>query len=210
MTRIALWACLLGVSASAGALDTTKLLAGVETRYNNARSLQVHFEQTYEGSQRGPKTESGELFLRKPGRMRWQYSQPAGKLFVSDGKVIYLYTPSNNRVERSKVKESDDMRAPLAFLLGKLDFQRDFKRFTVRSEGADTWIVAEPKSDRAPYSKVEFRVAPNYEIRQLIVAGDGASTMEFRFEQEKINPPLAENMFQFHSPAGAEVVEASE
>jgi outer membrane lipoprotein carrier protein len=210
VTRFALWACLLGVSATAGAADTTKLLAGVETRYNRARTLQVRFEQTYEGAQRGPKTESGELFLRKPGRMRWQYTQPAGKLFVSDGKFIYLYTPSNNRVERSKVKESDDLRAPLAFLLGKLDFQRDFKRFIVRQEGADTWIVAEPRSDRAPFTKVEFRVTPNYEIRQLIVAGDGASTMDFRFEQEKVNPPLADKLFQFRTPAGAEVVEESE
>jgi outer membrane lipoprotein carrier protein len=207
VTRIALWACLLGVSATAGAADTSALLAGVQNRYNRARTLQVHFEQTYEAAQRGPKTEAGELYLRKPGRMRWQYTQPAGKLFIGDGKFIYLYTPANNRVERSKVKESDDMRAPLAFLLGKLDFQRDFKRFVVRPMGADTWIVAEPRSNRAPYTKVEFRVAPDYRIRQLIVAGDGASTMEFRFDGEKINPPLADKLFQFHAPAGAEMVE---
>ncbi len=208
MTRFALWACLLGVSASAA--DTTAILAGVENRYNRARTLQVTFEQTYEAAQRGPKTEAGELYLRKPGRMRWQYTQPAGKLFISDGKVVYLYTPSNSRVERSKVKESDDMRAPLAFLLGKLDFKRDFKRFVMRPAGEDTWVVAEPRSERAPYSKVEFRVGPNYEIRQLIVAGEGASTMEFRFQGEKLNPALPQKLFDFQPPPGAEVVEESD
>ena len=75
----------------------------------------------------GPqRTEAGELSLRKPGRMRWQYDSPKGKLFVSDGKQVYLYTPATNRVEKMKVRESDDMRTPLAFLLGKFDFWRDF------------------------------------------------------------------------------------
>ncbi len=201
---------MLAVSAWAGAPDTTTILNGVENRYNRARTLQVHFEQTYDTAQRGPKTESGELFLRKPGRMRWQYAQPAGKLFVSDGKYIFLYTPSNNRVERSRVKESDDMRAPLAFLLGKLDFDRDFKRFLTRLAGEDTWIVAEPRSDRAPFTKVEFRVSPRYEIRQLIVVGEGATTTEFRFAEEKLNPPLSDQMFRFQPPAGAEVVEETD
>ena len=75
------------------------------------------------------KSESGELTLRKPGRMRWDYTAPAGKLFLSDGKQVYLYTPDSNRVERMPLKESDDMRAPLAFLLGKLDFAKEFRDF---------------------------------------------------------------------------------
>ncbi len=205
------WVCLLSASAVASASpDLATLLKGVEDRYNRAQTLQVHFEQTYEAPQRAPKTESGELFLRKPGRMHWRYSQPPGKLFVSDGKFVYLYTPANNRVERTKVKESDDMRAPLAFLLGKLNFERDFKRFTYHPGDGGTWVAGEPRSGKAPFTKVEFLVTPAYEIRQLIVAEDGGTTMEFRFDQEKLNPTLAANLFRFQPPPGAEVVEASE
>jgi outer membrane lipoprotein carrier protein len=203
---VALGVCLLA-AGSAATSDVFGILRGVETRYNRARTLEVRFEQTYEAPRRPPKTEAGTLFLRKPGRMQWRYSQPPGKLFVSDGKYVYLYTPSDNRVERSKVKESDDMRAPLAFLLGKLDFHRDFKSFTAHPEGADTWIAAEPRSAKAPYTKVEFRVSPSYEIRRLLVAQDDGSTMDFRFDQEKLNPPLAETMFRFAPPPNAEVVD---
>lgn len=209
MIRFALAACLVAVSAPA-APEVTGILNGVEQRYNRARTLEVHFEQTYDAPSRGPITESGELFLRKPGRMRWQYTQPAGKLFLSDGKYTFLYTPSNNRVERTKVKETDDLRAPLSFLLGKLNFQREFRHFVFRKEGEDTWIKAEPRSDKTPFTEVEFRVSPSYEILQLIIAGDTASTMEFRFAQEKLNPPLPEAMFRFKAPAGAEVVEEAE
>jgi outer membrane lipoprotein carrier protein len=206
--RFAPWACLFTLAAVAWAgPDTSALLKGVEGRYNRARSLQVHFEQTYEAPQRAPKTESGELFLRKPGRMHWKNAQPPGKLFISDGKYVYLYTPANNRVERTKVKESDDMRAPLAFLLGKLDFERDFKRFTFHAADGGTWVAAEPRSAKAPFAKVEFLVSPAYEIRQLIVAEEGGSTMEFRFDRETLNPTLAESLFRFQPPTGAEVVE---
>lgn len=206
MTRLLPWVC-LALSATP---DVPALLSGIEKRYNGARTLEVHFTQTYDAPRRGPQTETGELFLRRPGRMRWQYAEPAGKLFISDGKTVWLYTPDNNRVERSKFKESEDMRAPLAFLLGRLDFNRDFKRFVAHPEGPDTWIAAEPRSDKAPFTKVEFVVTPAYEIRRVIVTADGGSKMDFRFDGEKRNPPLSDKLFAFQPPKGAEVVEAAE
>jgi outer membrane lipoprotein carrier protein len=202
------WLCLAAGCAWGAADDTPALLKAVEVRYNRAQTVQVLFEQMFTAQNRPQRTEAGELSLRKPGRMRWQYTVPQGKLFVSDGKQIYLYTPATNRVEKMKVKESDDLRAPLGFLLGKLDFWRDFQKFTSRAEGTDVRISAEPKSNRSPYSQVEFVVTPAREIRYLKVIGQDRSVMEFRFTKEKLNPPLAESLFRFETPPGAEVVEA--
>jgi outer membrane lipoprotein carrier protein len=201
------WVCLATGTALGAGLDTTQLLKAVETRYNRARSVQVLFEQTYTAQGRPRRTESGELSLRKPGRMRWQYDSPKGKLFVSDGKQVYLYTPASNRVEKMKLRQSDDLRAPLAFLLGELDFWRDFQRFLSRPEGPDVRITAEPKSDQAPYTEVEFVVTPSNVIRYLRITAQDQSVMEFRFAGEKLNPPLAESLFRFLPPPGAEIVE---
>ena len=183
------------------------MLKAVQDRYNRARTVQVLFQQTYTMRGRVSRTESGELSLRKPGRMRWQYDSPKGKLFLSDGKQMYLYTPASNQVQRMKVRDSQDMRAPLAFLLGSLDFWRDFQRFVSRPENSDVRLIAEPRSDRAPYTEVEFVVTPSYEIRYLRVTGQDQSIMEFRFTAEKLNLPLAESLFRFVPPPGAEVVE---
>jgi len=207
VTRLAIGVCLLAVSAWARTPELSEILKGVENRYNRARTLELSFEQTYDAPRRAARTESGQLFLRKPGLMRWQYNVPKGKLFISDGKYVYLYTPAANRVERSKVKESEDLRAPLAFLLGKLDFQRDFKRFVMRQDGEALSIIAEPKSDNATFTQVEFRVGPEFEIRELEIIGQDNSIMQFRFENEKLNPPLREALFKFSVPADAEVVE---
>ncbi len=209
VTRFAVWACVFAVSAAGADMDLPEILRGVENRYNRAQTLQVLFQQTYLAPRRGPRTESGELFLRKPGRMRWQYTNPAGKLFVSDGKYLYLYTPGDNRVERSRAKETEDMRAPLAFLLGRLDFERDFKLFLTRKNGAEISITAEPRSDRMPYTQVEFTVGPSFEIREVEITGEDNSIMQFRFENEKLNPRLKDKLFEFQPPPGAEIVEAA-
>ena len=132
VTVFAVWCALFALPHPVAAdirRTSTALLKTIENRYNHAQSLKLDFSETYAGSRRPVQTESGVLYLRKPGRMRWEYTSPAGKLFISDGKDVFLYTPDDQRAEKSKLKESEDMRAPLAFLLGKLDFAKEFKSF---------------------------------------------------------------------------------
>jgi outer membrane lipoprotein carrier protein len=191
--------------------DLTSTLRKLEDRYNNLKTMQVEFSQTlvYATQPTAKRTESGVLYLKKPGRMRWDYRDPAQKLFLSDGKDIYFYSPAANRVEKSKLKETEDMRAPLAFLIGRLDFQRDFKEYIIRSEGADKWITAKPRSESAPYKEVQFLLKPTLEISRLRVMGQDQSVMEFQFQNERLNPKLDDKMFQFQAPAGVEMVDVT-
>lgn len=188
------------------ALD--RMLKAVEDRYNHAKTLQVLFTEEYTAEGRTRKPESGSLVLRKPGRMRWDYTAPAGKLFISDGKTVYLYTPDAHRVERAPLKASEDMRAPLAFLLGKLDFSREFKDFQTKQAGTDTVLTAFAKSDQLPYDKVEMTVSPSFEIHRLVVTGADKSVLTFTFAGEQINPKVDDAMFRFHMPPGAVMADA--
>jgi len=199
-------ALLLCGAIAAAESPTQHILREVERRYNRAETLQVGFSETYSGPSRAARTERGTLYLRKPGRMRWDYTSPAGKLFISDGKNLYLYVPGSNP-EKMKLKETEDMRAPLAFLLGKLNFEKEFQNIEVKPEGADTLITAEPKSGNLPYSQVEFVVSPTFEIRKLRIHNLDQSVLDFAFESEKMNPPLANSLFQFRAPPGKQMVE---
>jgi len=196
--------------AAAAQTDLSKLLAGVEKRYNTPRTMSFIFEQTYSGGGRITRTERGQLSLQKPGRMRWQYTEPTGKLFLTDGKFAYYYSPGSGRVEKSKIKETDDMRAPLAFLMGRLDFRRDFREFRTYQEGRNTYIVATPKSDKAPYTQVAFVVNPQFQIEMLRVNGQDESILVYRLSEEKANPKIDPSLFVFRVPDGAEVVEEPE
>ena len=193
--------------ALVAAVDLATLLRGVENRYNRARTMQMQFEQTQSGQGQISRTEAGDLALQKPGRMRWNYTRPAGKFFLTDGKFAYYYSPNTRQVSRSKIKEADDLRAPLAFLIGQLDFYRDFKEFRTTPEGVNTYISATPKSPRAPYTQVDFLVTPDSRIEMLKVTGQDGSIMRYRLSGEKSNPALPPSTFEFVKPEGAELID---
>ncbi len=186
------------------------LIERVQNRYNAARTLSVGFVENYSVLGHSRPAESGTLSLRKQGKMRWDYSQPEGKLFISDGKNVYLYTARDNRVEKVPLKDTEDMRAPLAFLLGRLDMKKEFRDFRVHNGGDGTWLEASAKNDRTPYEKVEMLIAPDASIRQLKVAGRDGSLLAFSFSGEKVNPRLSDALFHFAIPPGAQVVESLE
>jgi len=207
VSQVRLLIGLLAVSAFASDAPLDTLLKGVETRYNRAKTLQVLFREQYTPPGKMQRTENGILMFRKPGKMRWDYSQPKGKLFISDGKTLWLYVPAENQAVKMKLKESEDMRAPLAFLLGRLDFDKEFRNIQARPEGTDTRISAEPKTDNLPYSAVEFVVSPDSRIREVKVTGFDKSIMAFTFDQERVDPQLDGKLFQFQPPKGSQIVE---
>ena len=188
-------------------------LAGVEQRYNSIKTLELDFEQGYRAGvgQQVRRVEGGKLYLSKPGRMRWNYAKPEGKYFLSDGKFFYYYSPAANRVEKSPLKEAADLRVPLAFLIGKLNFTRDFERFEFSRTSEGLQIKAFPKNlEKSPYREVDFLVDSAFGIQKLSVTGQDASVMDFRFSNEARNKAQAGDLYQMKLPAGAELVEANQ
>ena len=192
-------AAVLGTAAEPLSLQQT--LKGVEDRYNKIQTLQVKF--TEKTTSRGrTRAESGTLYLRKKGKMRWEYA--SGMLFVSDGKFIFSYYPEERRAEKMSMKETDDMKAPLAFLLGEVNFDRDFGRYESKPQDGGTLVKALPKSDKFPYTEVTFLIAPDSTIRRLEVKLQTNDLIVFAFEGEKKNPLLTDALFQFTPPKGAQ------
>jgi outer membrane lipoprotein carrier protein len=152
--------------------------------------------------------EEGRLTLRKQRKMRWDYQRPAGKLFISDGKTVYLYSAAENRVKKMPLKDTDDMRAPLAFLLGRLDMKKEFQDFTTRPGDGGFWLAARSRNDHTPYDNIEMLVAADGEVKELKVAGRDQSLLTFAFKDERLNPSVSDNLFHFTIPHGAEVVDS--
>jgi outer membrane lipoprotein carrier protein len=189
----------LALGIAAEPVDLQRTLKGLEDRYNKIQTLQVKFTENY--TQRGrTRSDAGTLYLRKKGKMRWEYA--SGMLFVSDGKFIYSYYPDEHRAEKRSMKETDDMRAPLAFLLGDVNFERDFGEYHSKPQEGGALITALPKSDKFPYTEVTFLVAADSTIRRLEVKLQTNDLMVFTFEGEKKNPLLSDALFQFAPPQG--------
>lgn len=193
------------VLAAAPAADLMPALKGIENRYNHIQSLEVKFSETATFQKRKIGPETGTLYLLKPGRMRWQYTSPAGKLWISDGTTVYDYRPDEKRVNESKLSDTEDLQAPMAFLLGKLNLQEQFGRFESEQRGDDLVVKAFPKSDKSPFLEVDFVAAPDYTIKELTINRQDGYVVHFVFSGEKKNP-VQPSMFRFTPPPGVEVV----
>ena len=110
-------------------LSAHDLAQKVDSHYNQLHSLKAGFTESYEGMGIR-RTESGTLLLLKPGRMKWEYSEPAGKLFLLDGRFAWFYSRGDSQVQRISAKELDDLRSPLRFLLGHTQLERELSNLT--------------------------------------------------------------------------------
>jgi outer membrane lipoprotein carrier protein len=213
MLRLALLVVFSLTLWSQSAPDSTAILRGVEKLYNSTNTLQANFSVTFKDRGRPRLPQKGVLYLSKqsgPSRTRWEYTSPAGNLFLSDGKFIYDYDKEKNSAERYPYKETEDLRIPLSFLLGKLNFNKDFDRFAATRDGANTSITMTPRNKNLLFKEIAITVAPDSTIRRVIVTEQsGSSSMDYTLEAEQRNLKLAEALFKFNIP-GATVVDVKQ
>ena len=188
------------------AQDSDALLRKIDDHYNHLNSLRARYTEHYAGMGMD-KTESGTLVLKKPGRMRWTYDQPAGKVFVLDGKSAWSYTPGTDQTQRIPAKQLDDLRSPLRFLLGHTQLRKELDNLTVTADGAGFRISGVPKGMEQRVKVLSLWVTPAGAIdRMRLEEVDGAVT-EFVFSDLKENVPVKDSDFAFVPPAGVTVVE---
>jgi outer membrane lipoprotein carrier protein len=209
---------LSGLSSFACAQDVLQLARAVDEHYNHLRSLESDFTEIYrgEGSER---VESGTLWLKKPRKMRWEYRSPKEKLFISDGQAVWFYLPAERQLRKTAFRQLDDLRSPLAFLLGKTKLENELRGLSKAVDqtplAAGNTLLrgvpqsAVPQSMVGQASEVQLEITPSNQIvRIVLLEADGATT-EFRFAGWKENLELSDSRFQFTAPPGVETVEGA-
>ena len=153
------------------------------------------------------RTETGTLLLKKPGRMRWNYSTPVGKVFVLDGKFGWFYTPGDNQATRIDAKKLDDLRSPLRFLLGHTQLEKELEKPVVLASGMGYTITGTPKGMAQRVKLLSLTVTASGAIQSMkIEEMDGAVT-EFSFTAMQENLPARDSDFAFTPPAGVAIVD---
>jgi outer membrane lipoprotein carrier protein len=185
--------------------QTPDILHTVDEHYNHLGSLRTRYVEHYAGMGLN-RTESGTLLLKKPGRMRWIYDQPAGKVFVLDGKFAWFYTPGDAQAQRIPAKQMDDLRTPLRFLLGHTELKKELDGISVTPESGGFRIAGIPKGMQNRMKELSLRVTPAGSITAMRLEElDGAVT-EFVFSDGQENVPLKDSDFVFVAPPGVTIV----
>jgi outer membrane lipoprotein carrier protein len=185
-----------------------ELAQRVDHHYDQLQSLKAGFSESYAGLGM-TKTESGALFLRKPGRMMWRYSSPQGKIFLLDGKYAWFYMQGDAQVQRIPASELDDLRSPLRFLLGHTQLEKELTGLALAAapNGCFT-LTGQPKGQEKRVTRVALTVTRDGTINAIEVdEADGAIT-QFTFTGQQPDAEIPADTFRFTRPPGVPVVDA--
>jgi outer membrane lipoprotein carrier protein len=194
------------------AVSATDLAQSLQHKYDTIRDFSADFIHTYQGGVLHKQiTERGHVLVKKPGKMRWEYTAPEKKLFISDGVRVYSYVPEDKQVTVSAVPKDDQAGAPILFLAGKGNLVRDF----TPSIGD---LPAGSPADSVALKLVPRAAQPDYEWLLLVIdrqslalrtlvtldSQGGQSSISFVNLKENVGP--ADKEFAFNIPRGVDVI----
>jgi outer membrane lipoprotein carrier protein len=198
----------------------------IELHYAGTSTLEAIFLERVlqDGATR---VESGTVYFRRPGKMRWEYESPEQKLFLVDGKHVWLYVPADRTASRASVKQSSDLRTPLALLTGKVRMSQLCGRIEVvdpSAAGASADPSEGPTSsanvvlrcwphrgaEAESFREILLEADPQYRLVRVLVREPGNAETEFRFARWQENIPLPEAKFRFEAPPGVAIVDEAE
>ena len=199
------------VAWTGAAPDLKDVAAAVDAHYNHLHSLEAQFTELYRGSGI-ERSESGTLWLKKPGKMRWEYRSPREKLFVSDGRDAWFYVPDDRQARKMAAKKLEDIRSPLAFLLGKTKLEKELQGLSLAPDvtplaQGNVVFRGVPTAYADQISEVMLEVTPEYRMARIVISQVDGATTEYRFTDQKEDVPLADGRFQFKPPLGTETVD---
>jgi outer membrane lipoprotein carrier protein len=202
------------VRARAAPPTAAELAAALQHRYDGIRDFAADFVHTYEGGVlRRQTTERGRLLIKKPGRMRWEYTAPEQKVFVSDGVKMYSYIPADRQVIVSSVPPEDEAATPALFISGKGSLTRDFTsalaELPAGMPAGSLALKLVPKARQQDYDWLMLVVDPvSLGFRGLVTIDGQGGKSSFLFTNLKENVGLTDKDFTFKIPRGVDVVSA--
>ena len=187
-------------------MTAASLAHKVDDHYNHLHSLTCRYTERYRGLGMD-RSESGTLTLAKPGRMRWAYDTPAGKVFVLDGRFAWFYTPGDAQVSRTPAKQLDDLRSPLRLLLGHTQLAKELDQIATTPSSANFIVTGVPKEMAHRVRLLTLTITPAGEILSMKIEETDGATTEFAFTQIEEDLPITPAAFTFTPPPGLSIVD---
>jgi len=199
--------------AAQAATAVDEIVDKVEATCARVQDLSARFQQTATNRTLGEVREASGVFLAKrPGKMRWEYQKPEPRLFVTDGKTLWAYSPADKQVIVQNVTEAMPSRVPLSFLAGDCALRKEFSVTLVEHAGTrglptSRILDLRPKRPEAGIARMLLEVSlKDYTIEKTTVFDAYGNTTVIALSNLKLNPGISDDQFQFTPPAGVRVV----
>jgi outer membrane lipoprotein carrier protein len=199
------------VSPVQAKLPAEEFARSLQQKYDRVTDFTADFTHLYEGGVLKKKaSERGTVEIKKPGKMRWDYTSPDKKEFVSDGRKIYSYIPADKQVIVGTMPSDDQATTAVLFLTGKGNLTRDFTVSYADSPSGDTVALRlDPRQKQRDYDWLILVVDRSaLTIRGLTAADQQGGRSTFTFTNYRENTGLSDKVFEFKIPRGTDVISA--
>lgn len=207
--RLALVGLALALAAADADGDAAKTLDAVQKRYDAVQDLRASFKQTSFSAALGKETEaSGTVVVKRPGKMRWEYAQPDGRVIVLDGSTIRIWNPADKQLQIAPLSAQNVSPTALGFLMGQAVLRDSFTAKPLSEPGrSERGLELRPKSDSGFQSLALWLDPKTLQLRESVVVDLFGNRTRVRFEQIAENRGVDPSAFQLEAPPGAEVID---
>jgi len=200
-------------SSAAATATVDEVVDELQATCANTQDLSARFRQTVTYRSLNTVREGGGSFmLKRPGKVRWEYDKPEPRLFVTDGKTLWDYSPVDKQVRVQDVGEAFSSRLPLSFLAGDCQLRREFtiaavEHAATRSSTSFMILDLKPKHPEAGIARILLEVnLQTYTVEKTTAFDAAGNTTVIALTNLKLNTGLGDQQFQFTPPAGVTVV----
>lgn len=203
------------VAKSPPPLGADEVVARVQKYYETTTKLQASFRQNYTNVTFGRKsTSDGEVYVMKPGKMRWDYKKPEKKHFISDGSTLWVYEVEAKQAFKQSI-EDQVLPVAITFLYGKGDLAGDFKAQLDPGSGyggRDDYVLKlTPRQPTAQYKHLWLVVdSTDFHVKKSVILESSDNVNEIMFTKIKLNDQakhVTNDLFKFKVPKGVKVIE---
>ena len=211
-----------GLAQENETLDPAVVVGLVQSFYDQTKTLQAEFEQTrytrlYDRYDRA----QGKVVFKKPGKMRWDYAQPNGQVFVSNGKKLLIYQPPEEGEKKGQLIErpvdEDQLPSAFSFLLGSGKLDEDFEVRLLEHDNEkfkDGYVLQLiPRKPTPNYEQLVFYVRTLTQggkragvVQRVLIIDSAGNRNRFDFSKIKFNRDVPDKRFSYRAPKGTEVV----
>jgi outer membrane lipoprotein carrier protein len=214
--RVALiFVAFLLLPQGAGAKDLTagQVAEKIQKFYEATKDFQAAFQQEYFSKALGrKKRSSGFVYIKKPGKMRWDYKEPRAKHFVADGKALYIYDPDLEQVMVDRAFSGSSLTTAVTFLWGKGKLSDEFAiAFYGQGDlgGPQHYVLEMLPKKKARFKKLMMMInKKTFKVTETVVEDPGGNVNHIFFANISVNVGLKDQSFYFEIPEGVEVIEA--
>ncbi len=205
-------------SGEKGLKEIREVVKKIQARYEQTKDLQAEFRQItkIEGFAT-PLTSNGNLFIKKPGRLRWDYREPDVQEIYVNGNELMMYVPQHKQVLVGKLTQMAASQAPLQLLQGAAKLEEHFEAQATpggeRGEGGIPLVTLIPKEAGPESVRTVLRIVveaqpKTYFIKTVSIHEVSGNIASFQFSNLQPNTGLKGALFEFAVPAGVEVIKA--